>query len=192
MLVVPVFLLTLAGGLLFLNLVVSSHFYHVLIEQAFFRHKPEPKPAASDVPRFSWQAAMRASDVRKIGHVMDGFEVTLFQRFSERLRTILAMSDNAERAPALVAFAEQVRADRTELLRVLHDLRGVRNEGIDGAGVEFSDIDASVARLQQVTGTLAVVSAELDTGADDVTLHGVQKQLADMRDALNGKDQAPN
>ena len=191
-LVVPAFLLTLAGGLLFLNLVVSSHFYHEFIEHAFFRHKPEPKPVASDVPRFNWQAAMRASDVRKIGRVMDGFEVTLFQQLSDRVRTMLAMTDAGERAPALAAFAERVEADRRDLLRVLQDLRAMRNDGIDGVGIEFSDIDASMARLQQVTGTLAVVSAELDTGADDVTLHGVQKQLADMREAMSGKDPAPN
>jgi len=184
---IPAFLLTIVGGLTFLQVVIDSHFYHEFIEQAFFGHKRSVKTFDSDALRVNWHAPIRASDVRKIGHIVDAFEPTLLDRLVDRVRALLIMEQGEARQRALAAFVAQVNTDRTDISRIMSELKSLRGSGLEGAEIEFADVDASLTRLQRTADVLAVVSAELGSEPDGVTLHGIQKQLADTLDELTPK-----
>jgi hypothetical protein len=187
LLAIPVFFLTVAGGLTFLQLVLDSHFYHEFVERAFFGKEHHARSYEEDQGRASWLSSLRAADMRKIGHVIDTFEPSVLGRLTDNVRSILEMPPGEDRSRALAKFSALVKTNRSDFVRMTLALKSLRESGLEGAEVEFVDVDNSLARLKQTSDILTVMTLELDTGADDVTLHGIQKQLSDTIEGINAK-----
>jgi hypothetical protein len=185
-----VFALTLGGGCTFLSFVVGSHVYHEWIETAFFAQPPKKPAGSPNATSNSWRMALKATDVRKIGHIVDRFEMSFLESLDERVQEILSMNLSDERQHALASFASRMNANRTDILHIMHELEALRDGNLEGAPVEFVDINGSLDRLKAGTDVLAVAAAELESGADQVTLHTVQKQLDDAIAALSMKERA--
>jgi hypothetical protein len=184
-----IFALTLGAGCAFLSFVVGSHDYHEWIETTFFSQPPK-KPTASPDASNSWRMVLKATDVRKIGHIVDRFEMSFLESLDERVQEILGMNLGDERQHALANFASRINANRSDTLHIMHELEALRDGNLEGAPLEFADINGSLERLKTGTDVLAVAAAELEAGADQVTLHTVQKQLDDAIAALSMKERA--
>jgi hypothetical protein len=176
--------LTLGGGFAFLSIVIDSHVYHEWIDTTFFSRPHMSATSDQDVTYSNVQVALKATDVRKIGHIVDTFERSFIAALDARIQEILEMNFSNERQRALADFVSHLNTNRTDTLHVIHQLEALRNSKPEGVPVEFADIDASIDRLKQGTDMLAVAAAELQTGTDQVTLHVVQKQLQDALSAL--------
>jgi hypothetical protein len=181
---IGVFILTLAGGLIFLDLVINSHIYHSFLEGTLFGEKRNAKSFDAAQLRANWRVSLKATDVRKIGHIVDSFQTTALTDLAQRIRDINNMGDDEERQRAVADFAARVESNRTDLSHFGRELRSVNERGLEGVPAEFDDINASMSRLRQTTDVLAVVKAELDSAPDKVTLHDIQKQLGTVLDTL--------
>jgi hypothetical protein len=178
------FSLTLGSGFAFLSIVIDSHVYHEWIDTTFFSRPRMSATSDQDVTYSNVQVALKATDVRKIGHIVDTFETSFITALDTRIQEILEMNFSNERQHALADFVSHLNTNRTDTLHVIHQLEALRNSNPEGVPVEFADIDASIGRLKQGTDMLAVAAVELQTGTDQVTLHVVQKQLQDALSAL--------
>jgi hypothetical protein len=187
MVAIGIFALTVAGGLGFVDLVINSHIYHAFLEGTLFGEKRNAKSFDADQLRANWRVSLKATDVRKIGRIVDSFETTALSDLAQRIRNINNMGDDEERRRAVADFAARVESNRSDLSHFNRELRSVNDRGLEGVPAEFDEINASMSRLRQATDVLAVVKAELDSAPDKVTLHDIQKQLGTVLDTLNTK-----
>lgn len=168
---------TVIGGLAFVDCVVDSHVYHSLIESAFFDGGHKNKAFDADLAHARWHMSLRASDVRKMGRNIDGYEKSLLEGLMKDLRDIIYINEDQERARAIGGFSTLVNAHNADIKRTVNELRDIRNSGLEGVAVEFADIDLSIDRLKKASDVLGVAAAELAAEPDRVTLHGIQQQF---------------
>jgi hypothetical protein len=188
---IAVFFLALVGGLTFLGLVIDSHFYHELIDEAFFNAKRPIKTFDASRLRADWHMSLKANDVRKAGEVADAFEVNTLAELTEQIHDITNIGNVEERQRALADFSARVTSNQADIAHITDELRGLREKGLDGQPEELAGIDASLTRLRRATDMLAVVRAELDAEPDKVTLHDIHKQLGGVLDSIKPKPPRP-
>ncbi len=182
---VLIFGFTTLAGLAFLDLVIDSHFYHTLIERAFFEPPRNPKTSDDDATALGVQMPLKSDDLRKIAHTLDNFEKSAVEGLADGLHDLIIMKQDGTRAGAITAFAARVIAHRAGIKHTIHQLQAIRDSGLEGLPSDLAEVAASVERLKQTSDVLAVATAELEAEPDQVTLHDIQKQFDGLLESLD-------